>query len=242
MTSVSVNLACTSASEDHAMLALRDLAEAAGRSNYRIIGGQMVYLLRHIYHHPGTPRMSADTDTGIDTPVAAGGDFHAELTRLGYLPECGNRYVRGDLAIDLLVPATGRERTKTIAGRAFDAAPGLLFALAVEPISVSVTARLADTSSVSFEVPIPDVEPAFVLKALARTVRISDNDVKDVGTLLEIVDTRPAYIATPWRMGDPDVVRSGQRGDAARAAARMSAESGIPARTRALLAHHVARP
>ncbi|WP_326545193.1 hypothetical protein QGN32_15200 [Mycolicibacterium sp. ND9-15] len=241
---VPVVLACTAAADDHGMRALRDVATAAGDSEYRIIGGHMVRLLRYAYRLPGMPRLTSDADTGIDVNVAAEGGFHDQLTGLGYKPEYGNRYVLGDQAVDLLVPTQVRPGKRIIGERAFDGAPGLRLALAVTPIQVAVTARLTDGDTITFEIPVPDVEAAFVLKMLARTVRASARDLQDIETLLDIVATEPDYFASPWRMNDPRVTSGGERGDAAREAARMLSgpPTMVPARVRALLRRHVALP
>jgi hypothetical protein len=241
---VSVVLACTAAADDHGMLALRDVATAAGDREYLIIGGHMVRLLRHVYNVPGTPRLTSDADTGIDVNVASEGGFHDQLTRLGYTPESGNRYVRGDQAIDLLVPTEAKPGKRIIGERAFDGVPGLRLALAQNPIRVAVTARLTGGDTIAFEIPVPDVEAAFVLKMLARTVRASERDVHDIGTLLEIVAAEPEYLAAAWQMDDPKTISRGERGDAAREAARMLASppAMVPARVRALLRRHVALP
>jgi hypothetical protein len=129
-----------------------------------------------------------------------------------------------------------------IGGREFDGAPGLRLALAQAPIVVAVAARLTGGNMIEFEVPVPDVEAAFVLKMLARTVRNSERDVADIGTLLEIVASEPEYHATPWQMGDQKCVRLGERLDAARETARMisSPPAWVPARVRVLLRRHVA--
>jgi hypothetical protein len=226
------------------MRALRDVATATDDAEYRVIGGHMVRLLRHVYNVPGAPRLTADADTGIDVNVASNERLHDQLTRLGYTPECGNRYVRGEQAIDLLVPAGATPGKQIIGDRAFDGAPGLRLALALNPIRVAVSARLTDGGMISFEIPVPDIEAAFVLKMLARTVRTSKSDLQDIETLLEIVATQPEYLAAGWRMDDPNLVRSGERGDAAREAARMFSgpPRAVPARIRALLARHVALP
>lgn len=241
---VAVVLACTAAADDYGMLALRDVATAANDCEYRIIGGHMVRLLRDVYNVPGTPRLTSDADTGIDVNVASSGGFHDQLVRLGYTPESGNHYVRGDQAIDLLVPTEAKPGKRIIGERAFDGAPGLRLALAQSPIRVAITARLTDGDTIAFEIPIPDVEAAFVLKMLARTVRTSERDLHDIGTLLEIVTTEPEYLATGWHMDDPKTVSRGERGDAAREAARMLATppAVVPARVRALLRRHVALP
>jgi len=226
------------------MRALRDVAAAAGDAPYRVIGGHMVRLLRHVYNQPGPPRVTSDADTGIEADIAVAGALHAQLVALGYDPEAGNRYTRGEQAVDLLVPTEVRPGSRMVGDRAFDGTPGLRMALASPPIQISVAARLTDGDSIEFTVPVPDVEAAFVLKMLTRTVRKEERDVADIGTLLEIVQSAPAFLATPWRMNDPTIVRRGERLDAAREAARMAAGplSAAPARVRALLVRHVATP
>jgi hypothetical protein len=78
---------------------------------------------------------------------------------------------QGDHAVDLLVPAAAKAGVQIIGDRAFDGAPGLRIALALPTIQVTVTARLTNGDTIEFEVPVPDVKAAFVLKMLARTVR-----------------------------------------------------------------------
>lgn len=235
-------MACTAVAEDNGMRALRDVAAVAADIEYRVIGGHMVRLLRHVYNVPGIPRLTSDADTGIDVNVATTGDLHDRLTALGYIAECGNRYERGEQAVDLLVPAAAKPGKQIIGERAFDGAPGLRVALALPPIKVAVTARLTDGDMIEFEVPVPDVEAAFVLKMLARTVRDAERDLQDIETLLEIVASQPEYRAAPWRLDDPKITKAGERGDAARVAAQMisSPPTRVPARVRALLRRHVA--
>lgn len=248
---VGVVVACTAAADDNGMRALRDVSDAAADREYLVIGGHMVRLLRQIYDVPGVPRVTSDADAGIAEQVAVAGAFHDQLTAMGYTDVAGNRYVRDEQAIDLLVPTAMkaglprisiRDLSRDFGGRAFDGAPGLRLALALPPLDVAVTARLTDGSYLQFNVPVPDVEAAFVMKILAWTVRNSDRDVKDIQTLLEIVASVPEYRASPWRMHDPAATKSGERLDAARAAGRMlaSAPRMVPARLRALLRSHVA--
>lgn len=240
----SVVLVCTAAADDNGMRALHDVAAVAEGIEYLVIGGHMVRLLRHIYNLPGTPRITSDADTGISVDVASTGDLHVRLTALGYEAECGNHYERGEQAVDLLVPAAAKPGVQIIGERAFDGAPGLRVALALPPIQVSVAARLTTGDMIEFEVPVPDVEAAFVLKMLVRTVRDTERDLQDIETLLEIVASQPEYRASPWRMDDPNVTKRGERGDAARVAERMisSPPTMVSARTRALLRRYVAVP
>jgi hypothetical protein len=235
-------MACTAVADDNGMRALHDVAAVATDIEYRVIGGHMVRLLRHVYNVPGVPRLTSDADTGIDVDVASTGDLHDRLTALGYVAECGNRYERGEQAVDLLVPTVAKAGKRIIGERAFDGVPGLRIALALPPVNVAVTARLTDGETIEFEVPVPDVEAAFVLKMLARTVRDSVRDLQDIETLLEIVASQPEYRASPWHLDDPEVTKRGERGDAARVAAQMisSPPTTVPARVRALLQRHVA--
>ncbi|MGV0792117.1 hypothetical protein [Mycolicibacterium sp. XJ1819] len=239
---VPVVVACTAIADDNGMRALCDVATGAAGRQYLVIGGHMVRILRHVYDVPGIPRVTSDADAGIDEQVAIAGDFHHQLTALGYADTKGNRYERGEQAVDLLVPTEVRPGKRYFSDRAFDGAPGLRLALASTPIPVAVTARLTDGSYLEFEVPVPDVEAAFVMKMLAWNVRDSERDVQDLQTLLEIAAAQPQYRASPWRMDDPAATRSGERKDAARAAARMIASPPrkVPARVRALLRQHVA--
>jgi len=187
--------------------------------------------------------VTSDADAGIDEQVAVAGEFHDQLTALGYTDTSGNRYVRGEQAVDLLVPTEAKPGKRYFGERAFDGAPGLRLALASAPIPVAVTARLTDGSSLEFEVPVPDVEAAFVMKMLAWTVRESERDVQDLQTLLDIVASEPNYRASPWRMDEPLATSRGERKDAARAAQRMLASPPrrVPARVRLLLRKHVSR-
>lgn len=239
---ISVVMACTAVADDNGMRALRDVATAADGVEYLVIGGHMVRLLRHVYNAPGIPRVTSDADTGISVDVATTGGLHDRLTALGYEDQCGNRYARGEQAVDLLVPAAAKPGKQIIGERAFDGAPGLRIALALPPIEVAVTARLTDGDTIEFKAPVPDVEAAFVLKMLVRTVRDTERDLQDIETLLEIVASQPEYRASPWRMDDPKITKSGERGDAARVAAQMisSPPTKVPARVRALLQRHVA--
>ena len=239
---VPVVVACTATADDNGMRALYDVSAVATHLDYRVIGGHMVRLLRHVYGVPGVPRVTSDADAGIEEQVAVAGEFHDQLTALGYTDIRGNRYELGERAVDLLVPTETKPGKRYIGQRAFDGAPGLRLALASPPVWVAVTARLTDSTYLEFEVPVPDVEAAFVLKMLAWTVRHSDRDVKDIETGLEIVASQPEYRASPWRMHDPAVTKLGERKDAARAAARMIASPPrvVPARVRALLRQHVA--
>ncbi|UQX09456.1 hypothetical protein M5I08_13655 [Candidatus Mycobacterium methanotrophicum] len=49
----SVVMACTAVADDNGIRALRDVAAVAADIEYRVIGGHMVRLLRHVYNMPG---------------------------------------------------------------------------------------------------------------------------------------------------------------------------------------------
>lgn len=57
----SVVLACTATADDNGTRALHDVATVAGDIEYRVIGGHMVRLLRHIYNVPGPPHAISRT-------------------------------------------------------------------------------------------------------------------------------------------------------------------------------------
>ncbi|MBU8820328.1 nucleotidyl transferase AbiEii/AbiGii toxin family protein [Mycolicibacterium goodii] len=239
---VPVVLASTALADDNGLRALKDVSSVAGDLNYRVIGGHMIRLLRYVYDLPGMPRVTSDADTGIEEQVAIAGEFHDQLTALGYTDTSGNRYELGERAVDLLVPTGAKAGMRIFGDRAFDGAPGLRLALASPPIQLAVAARLTDGTRLDFEIPVPDIEAAFVMKMLAWTVRHSSRDVQDIETLLEIVASQPQYRASPWRMHDPSATKMGERKDAALAAARMitSPPGVVSARVRALLQRHIA--
>src|SRR5699024_5846715 len=160
-----------------------------------------------------------DADVGIDKPAAAGRGLHDALLGGGYRAESGNRYVKAvpglddPLTVDVLVPqtdGTGRAVTEVIAGRGFDAIPGLHLALHCAAVEARVEAQRQDGSSRSFTVQIPDVEAALVLKAAAWRARMADKDVADIAALLEIVQAHRDALATPWLLDDPKRAGRGQ--------------------------------
>lgn len=177
---------------DLGFLALADLAAAAEGVDYRVVGGHMVHLLTHIYPTSGAvPRVTSDADAGIDRPTAAGQDIHLALLARGYTAQSGNHYTKAisdqeELAVDLLVPRSTSDATVQIAGRGFDPIPGLGFALSCPAVHIAIDAHLQDGRTLNFIVPIPDVEPALILKILAWQKRKADKDVSDIASLLEI--------------------------------------------------------
>jgi hypothetical protein len=207
---VPLHIVSTSNAADLGFLALADLAEATTdlpEYCYRVIGGHMVQLLQHIYPLENWQlRGTADADAGIDkqTLITEEKHLHRHMLDLGYELESGNRYTKpiadGSLDIDILVPSyDGSTSTNDVAGRAFDSAPGLQLAVVAEPVIAEATVDLTTGRTLRFTVPVPDVEAAVVLKALAWRKRFSDKDVTDLATLFEIVHQHRTQLRT-WKL------------------------------------------
>lgn len=232
-----LDIVSTSNASDLGFLALSDLASAAARTDYRVVGGHMVALLGYAFPTPGaTIRATTDADAGIARLAAAGGELHTALQLHGYQPVFGNQYVKsvgeGDLSIDVLVPRTTSDGTVILGGRGFDPIPGLSLALAIDPIQIETRVTLRGGAVREFVVPVPTVESAVVLKVLAWDKRMADKDLADIAALLDIAATFRAEI--DWQL-DQTPLR-GERLDCARAAQRLlRLHRKLPARTRALL-------
>ncbi|WP_148302234.1 hypothetical protein [Tomitella biformata] len=119
--------------------------------------------------------------------------------------------------MDILVPKTGPDKIAVLGGRGFDAAPGLSLALSRRAVEVDVDAQLQDGRKLRFTVPIPDVEAALVLKALAWQSRLALKDASDIATLLEIANVHRDAFDSRWMLDDPLRAARGERLDAARA-------------------------
>ncbi|SMG54937.1 hypothetical protein SAMN02745947_04485 [Rhodococcus rhodochrous J3] len=215
----------------------------------------MVHLLGRLYPTDTAARVTADADAGMESVAAADATFHAALLARDYRLVTGNHYEApsGDgtpLAVDLLVPGTGGRRLERIeyAGRGFDAIPGLTLALAADPVWVRVRARLTTGETLRFEVPVPGVEQAVVLKALAWRSRLAAKDVADLCTLLSITHEHRDRLSE-WKL---HTARTGARKDAARAlhelvtmldrGQRIDGLTITPARLSGLIRRYVADP
>ena len=251
-----VHILAASNAADRGLRALADLAAAAHGNNYRIIGGHMVHILGQVY--PTTEqvaRVTADADAGMDAVVAASSGLHSALVQRGYRRVKGNHYEASSgsdkpLAVDLLVPSTSGRRWEMIEydGRGFDAIPGLQLALLSDPVDVRVHAHLTTAETLVFDVPVPDVEAAVVLKALAWRSRLAAKDVGDLCSLMTIVFEHRDGLAG-WKL---DTARKGSRGDAARALYDLVAMidrhqqveglTMVPARLAAMIRRYVADP
>ncbi|MEC3915978.1 hypothetical protein [Nocardia sp. CDC160] len=223
-----LHIVSTSNAADRGFLALADLAAAAEglpEASYRVIGGHMVQMLQHIYPLDGWRlRGTADADAGMDKEalVAAERQLHEQMVALGYELESGNRYTRasdkGRLDVDILVATFGSAAQSEIVGRAFDSAPGLHLAVAGDVVIANARVDLFVGGTIEFTVPVPDVESAVVLKALAWRKRLADKDVVDLATLFEVVHQHRSEIRT-WRLADPSLI--GARRDAVAALAML---------------------
>lgn len=261
-----INVISMSNAADLGYRALADVAAASEGiplADYRIVGGHMVQMLMHVYPTPAaTERSTADADAGIREAVAAGQNLHHQLLARGYEAVKGNHYIRTDekgakIEVDLLIPHTGVGRPMTrpteVNGRGFDAIPGLGFALNATPLLIDVKVLLlGGKEDLAFTIPVPDVEAALILKALAWKSRTSDKDLADISSLMEIVQMHRDSLAS-WGFGDARLAAMGQRQDAARVLhqliqladrGRIKPLRGLasPARFAALLREHIPAP
>ncbi len=226
-----VDVVSASRADDLAYEALEDVGRlSAALPEVRLVGGQMVQLLVHAFPNSRTTvRRTADADAALPPEVAASGQAERVLREMAYEPESGNRYLRGGRAIDLLVPSGGRFEQQIHGGRAYDAVPGLMLAMAEPGIALTVRIGYSDDRTSSCEVHVPGVEAAVVLKALATADRARDSDLIDLTNLLEIVADGQWPRFGGWRLQHPPLI--GARLDAARALhalARRLRPSGHP--------------
>jgi len=203
--------------DDMAFESLADAVRAtAGLPDARIVGGHMAGLLLTAFPVGAlVPRRTGDADAGISTEVAGSEIVHERLMAADYEPERGNRLVRGDRAIDLLVPSLdGRFRPLVVGERAYDATPGLALALSGEPIIIDLTVVYLDEREDRFDVPVPTVEAAVILKANATASRSEPKDITDLHHLLSIRHQYGDTETGGWRLDDEPLI--GSRRDAAR--------------------------
>lgn len=209
-----VELVATAYADELSIRSLADVSAITADQDVRIVGGQMGSLLLAAFSVAGiATRRTRDADAAITTELAGSGIIHQRLLKHGYTATTGNSYTRSvpdlpvpvggvpELAVDLLVPSLdGRFRPQEHGGRSFDAAPGLALALAAEPIVIDVSARLLNGGVLEFAVPVPTVELALVVKALAYGSRLQDRDVEDIYRLLEVANAYPPDEIGGWRL------------------------------------------
>lgn len=110
---------------------------------------------------------------------------------------------------------------------------------------------LKNGENLNFSVPVPDVEAALILKALAWKSRLSDKDLTDISSLLEIVQRHKANLSN-WGYDDTRRAVQGSRKDASAALhlLRAQLDRGLvpadatvrqPARLSALINAHIPR-
>jgi len=205
-----------SQAENFALWSLMDAARIATFCDGRIIGGQMVALHRALHPHPeSSGRGTSDADTAIQSELTVAESALAILDEVGYKPESGNRFRNGDRIIDILVgEPTTRFKMINLGDRQFDSAPGLHLALSSEPVVVRVTGSLLSGEELSFNAPLPSLEIAVCLKALAHKSRLIERDLTDLLDLLLIVEQELEKGEFEWRLGEKC---AGVRRDAQRA-------------------------
>ena len=197
----------TSRADDHAYLALNDIAEfTAGWPDTRIVGGLMVSLLAEAFPTPGTiSRRTADVDTAISIEIAHSGELHERLVKAGYVAERGNRYRSDDRVVDLLVPSGSTQFSSVeLGGRGFHSAPGLLLALGAEPVEHRLDVTLSDGATLHLRVHTPTVEHAVILKSYATGSRTASKDFVDLFNLLSIAHHHPPEEIGGWRLDDSE--------------------------------------
>lgn len=237
--------------------AISRTAAARGIENYRIIGGHMVRLLLLAYPtERAVPRSTVDADAGLgDVELVAPVDEHLQAD--GFLKKAGNTYAKeldnGEtLSIDLLVPSDRPQpdlRPVAVPGVGqVDSLPALSLVMGIQPLELTVQAHLTAEESLQYDVKIPGLDMALLLKAAGWKNRRSPKDVTDIATLLEI---RHAHPEIPWSLAAP--LLRGRRRDAARALYELEALLGrrqtppsFPAhldrpRLRALIKQHIAQ-
>ncbi len=167
----------TSNAQDAAWLAVADVAAVATDLciEYRLIRGNSVSLLAHVYHATTQvpDRATADADMGVSFEVCSDPRLVPALTALGYVRQSGNRFIRRQgtraLVIDVLAPSYSRRlrSNQTHGDLVVDEIPGLLDALRLPPVYVAASVTLTDTTQLDVHVPLPDVRAALVKKAHA---------------------------------------------------------------------------
>ncbi|WP_435738642.1 hypothetical protein V5D56_08665 [Cellulosimicrobium sp. PMB13] len=180
----------------------------ARRGQYRLVGGIAITLLVH--HHGAESlvpaRETADADMGVALDVLGDDRLLNALLTIGYVQREGNRFVRDvderRLVIDVLAPSyVGRlEPNQQTAAMVVDAVPGLLDALRVDAVVQPITAVLSDGATLEFEVALPDVRAALILKAYAYSGRFTARDATDVWRLLEAAHLA-GHSAETWPRG-----------------------------------------
>lgn len=208
----------SSRASDNAFRALKDVSEiTADLDDTRVIGGLMVALLTEAFPSPSTTtRHTSDVDAAISIDIAICGTVHQRLIEVGYSAVSGNRYIKGERVVDLLVPTNGGQFGRSEHGaRGFDSAPGITLALAGRPIVHEIEVELTTGQVLQMKVRTPTVEQAVVMKALTTRTRHESKDLQDIYNLRLIHDHHQLEVREDWRLNEPGI--KGSRGDAQKA-------------------------
>ncbi|MDY6051427.1 MAG: hypothetical protein SPI83_03335 [Rothia sp. (in: high G+C Gram-positive bacteria)] len=220
---IPITLTSTSKAESLAHETLLLVAQAyAGRTDYRIIGGQMVMLLQKIYPLPEQtePRFTLDTDAALgntETPLKENTSVlellekaDQQLIRVGFTKAGGSAYIRGQHGTDsyqevnFLQPFNANPKAGKIQAaripladedslRQLDSLFELEHVLTVPPVRLKVYFSDFETTATLC---IPPVEQAVILKTFATAGRgYLDRDLKDLRSLLLI---REHFMSIPW--------------------------------------------
>lgn len=238
--------------------AISETAAIQGIEDYRIIGGHMVRLLLLAFPaERSIPRSTVDADAGLgDVQLLASVD--GQLRADGYIKSRGNSYAKelddGEtISIDLLIPSDRPHpglRPVSVPGVGeVDSLPAMSLVMRSQPVELSVQAHLTTGEILQYDVRVPGLDMALLLKVAAWKNRRSPKDITDIATLLEIRQVHPEL---PWSLAAPPL--RGRRRDAARSLHELEALLGrrqapfdLPGavdrlRLRALIRQHIASP
>jgi hypothetical protein len=255
-------LRAASVADDLGYVALSDLARTLAdmTADYRVIGGHMVTMLAARWRlGAALYRETGDVDLGIPPIVARDHHVATRLKSINYRQIAGNRFARelSDIPvsvmggsdpqsalIDVLVPAYAghaRENVQVSDDLFATEVPGLQFALARPPVTISLQMQRLNGETLQCELLFADETSALVLKALATTVRFKDTDLADIWRCLEIAFAAglgPADFARGTRAEAAEIIRKlfgGRRAIAMTALAanqRLSAQAADERATR----------
>lgn len=188
------------------------VAEAAEDNDYRIVGGHMVRLLLRVYPTAkAIPRSTVDADTAIGSLEIAAPMAQNFLAQ-NFTKEGGNAFYlditpEQRVEINLLGPRTGPLkgiRPEAVPGVGqIDTLPELNYIFNHEPLIVNVEADLQAGEKLTYQIRIPNLEEALVLKAFAWNQRNMGKDLSDLHTLLEI---REAHQEVSWRLNGRELI------------------------------------
>ena len=197
------------------------VAQAVGdRTDYRLIGGHMVRLLLQVYPSKNAvPRSTVDADTALND-VEIIGAVTRHLQEDGFTKVGGNILTKivaneQEVEINLLLPREDHKpgiKPISVPGVGqVDTLPELSFALSSPAVVITVEAHLFEVEVSTYQTRVPTLEMATILKAHSWSSRLSEKDLADLYTLLEIRESHPDL---PWRLDSKPL--GGRRLDTAR--------------------------